>query len=405
MKKRNNGEGSWSKKYINGVEYVRFRKTYPEGRKEFYGKTKSEVNSKVKQYESMLSITSKDEVQLNSFSEYCNHWLITEKKDLIAPKTFDSYENVLNQILKDSDLGNLQVKAFNKMSSLETDKIITTLLDSTSKTSCKTYVNTLFTILSQVCKYGLKNKDFNKNFMENITKPPLSKLKPPKEKTVLDIDQVNRLWDEMLRKNTIDSFVQGKIGEYVYGLPSLVILFLCYTGMRSGEVTALKWRNVNIPERYIEIDEQVVTVKNRSENEETHYVTLTTKTKNKKKRIIPLADRAYEILQIVNQRFPGAKPDDLVFSKTGKPISNSNLNRTLRMMLKRAKLPENVTIHTLRHSFASILLNEDDQNLYAVSDMLGHSSTDVTYKVYIDIFMKNKAKAINIFNNIDNHND
>lgn len=59
-----------------------------------------------------------------------------------------------------------------------------------------------------------------------------------------------------------------------------------------------------------------------------------------------------------------------------------------------------ISPHVLRHSFASILLNEDEKNLYTVSDLLGHSSTDVTYKKYIDIFEKNKINAVKIFDGL-----
>ncbi len=407
--KRENGEGSWGTKTIKGIKYYRFSKIFYGKRKDFYGKTKAEVNKKVKEYASLLNTSTSDSsIQLKSFYGYCHDWLYYQKKDTIAPKTFDSYDMVLNQILKPSEIGNIQIKQINKMSTHEVAGLITILVNKTIKNCCKTYINTLYTILSQVCRYGLRAGDFNKNFMQLVEHPNLTKVKPQKEKAVLNIEQVNKLWNEMLRKNTIKDHVQGKVGEYVYGLPSLLVLFLCYTGMRSGEATALKWQNVNLEERYIEIDEQVVTVKNREENRDNindkHYITITTKTKNKKKRIIPLADRALEILLMVKNRYPKEKntDNDLVFSKTGKPITNSNLNRTLKNMLRRAGLPENVSVHTLRHSFASILLNEDEQNLYAVSDLLGHSSTDVTYKVYIDIFMKNKAKTLSIFNNLSN---
>lgn len=68
-------------------------------------------------------------------------------------------------------------------------------------------------------------------------------------------------------------------------------------------------------------------------------------------------------------------------------------------MCKRAEVPI-ISPHVLRHSFASILLNEDEKNLYTVSDLLGHSSTDVTYKKYIDIFEKNKINAVKIFDGL-----
>ena len=51
MAKRMNGEGSWGTKMIKGKKYYRYSKTYPEGRKDFYGKTKKEVDEKVIKYE------------------------------------------------------------------------------------------------------------------------------------------------------------------------------------------------------------------------------------------------------------------------------------------------------------------------------------------------------------------
>jgi len=69
-------------------------------------------------------------------------------------------------------------------------------------------------------------------------------------------------------------------------------------------------------------------------------------------------------------------------------------------MCRRAGLPH-VTSHELRHSFASVLVNEDEQNLYTVSKLLGHSSSDVTWKRYIHVFEKNKANTVNIFNNLN----
>ena len=65
-----------------------------------------------------------------------------------------------------------------------------------------------------------------------------------------------------------------------------------------------------------------------------------------------------------------------------------------------AKVPI-VSPHELRHTFASILLNEDVQNLYTVSELLGHSSPDITYRKYIDIFEKNKMDTIKLFDSIN----
>ena len=92
-----------------------------------------------------------------------------------------------------------------------------------------------------------------------------------------------------------------------------------------------------------------------------------------------------------------------MFTNTGTPLQQRNANRTLKSMCIRQGLPE-ITPHELRHSFASVLLNQDKQNLYTVSSLLGHSSTDVTYKTYIHIFEEEKAKTINIFDKLKEAN-
>ena len=103
--KRENGEGSWGTKTIKGIKYYRFSKIFYGKIKDFYGKTKAEVNKKVKEYASLLNTSTSDSsIQLKSFYGYCHDWLYYQKKDTIAPKTFDSYDMVLNQILKPSEI-------------------------------------------------------------------------------------------------------------------------------------------------------------------------------------------------------------------------------------------------------------------------------------------------------------
>jgi len=174
--------------------------------------------------------------------------------------------------------------------------------------------------------------------------------------------------------------------------------------LRWGEVSRLEWQDIHQDGEvwYFKVDKQYITIKNRDENSSEKYITISDKPKSEKsERYIPLCDEAKEILRLVAERFPQHHKDDhLIFSTTNNPYSSSTANRLLKAMCIRAKIPV-VTPHALRHSFASILLNEDGKNLYAVSDLLGHSSSDVTYKRYIDIFEKNKINTINIFKNLN----
>jgi len=73
---------------------------------------------------------------------------------------------------------------------------------------------------------------------------------------------------------------------------------------------------------------------------------------------------------------------DYVFTNEhGRPINPRNLLRGFKRALKRAELPLETTIHQVRHSVGSILL-ADDQNIDAVTELLGHSSRSITERIY-----------------------
>ena len=56
--RRNNGEGTWGTKTINGYEYVRYRAKINGSYKEFYGKTRKEVQNKIRNYETKIGINN-----------------------------------------------------------------------------------------------------------------------------------------------------------------------------------------------------------------------------------------------------------------------------------------------------------------------------------------------------------
>ena len=166
---------------------------------------------------------------------------------------------------------------------------------------------------------------------------------------------------------------------------------------------AYEWRDIKKTETgssYIIVNKQYVLIKDRDNNSDKSKKYITKYPKEEKVRLIPLSSQCIEILEKVKNRFPELyKPNNLIFSVTGNPASDSNARKTLHKLCLAAGVPL-VSPHELRHTFASILLNEDQQNLYAVSELLGHSTPDVTYKAYIDIFEKNKIDTIKLFDNM-----
>lgn len=399
MAKRMNGEGSWGKKVIKGNEYVVLTKTYSGKRKAFYGKTKSEVNKKVKEFELTNKVDCSKLTQKMSYYIYCSNWLFNWRKKTIKEKTVDYYETLLNNFLKDTPLGNMQVKTLNSLDKAGATRLFSQHIYSYKNKASKSTLDGVYTLLHQICKYGLNNDDFNFDFMVNVDKITEEMVEVKRvQKRALEFDQITKLFEEMKRKNTTEFRINGAVGSYVYGVCAYALMFSCFTGLRWGEVSCLKWSDVDIENALVVVNKQFIVVKDRNTNK---YITKESSVKSKdSNRIIPLCDQALEILDMTKDRFE-LNENNLIFSTTGSPLSNKNANTTLDRMCRRAGLPH-ITSHELRHSFASVLLNEDEQNLYTVSKLLGHSSSEVTWKRYIHIFEKNKANTVSVFNKLNN---
>ena len=104
--------------------------------------------------------------------------------------------------------------------------------------------------------------------------------------------------------------------------------------------------------------------------------------KGRKTRVVPTGKRAAQALQDWieggRRRLPGAATSKAVFlSRSGKPLDRTNAWRRIKQAALRAGLRQNISPHTLRHSFATHLI-EGGADLRSVQEMLGHASIKTT---------------------------
>ncbi len=104
--------------------------------------------------------------------------------------------------------------------------------------------------------------------------------------------------------------------------------------------------------------------------------------KGRKERIIPLGNSAIAAVQayLADQRPALAKPqskDYLFLTRTGRRLDRTNLWRIVKKYAARAGLPNNLTVHTLRHCFATHLLS-GGADLRSLQEMLGHVDISTT---------------------------
>lgn len=167
-------------------------------------------------------------------------------------------------------------------------------------------------------------------------------------------------------------------------------LFVLQTGLRTGELTALKWSDVDF-------ENKVLHIRRTMDFRNNEWKISTTKTKNGK-RDVPLTQKAIEILS--NLRKDNRKTNvipmeyhDLVFlSKNGKPILNSAYNIILRRICEKSGI-EKFSMHELRHTFATRCI-QAGMTPKTLQGILGHANISTTMDIYVHVTEDSKSREI-----------
>jgi integrase len=224
-----------------------------------------------------------------------------------------------------------------------------------------------------------------------------AKLQPPPkvegdEVEILDDAGIDRLVAK-LRPGNRESNLSG---DPIY-VPAVLAVF---TGMRLGEILALRWANVDL--------DGAARISVRETLEETKALGIRFKRPKTRssRRDIGLPDIVIDTLrehrraqlEMRLQLGLGKMPDDALVFPTidGGPQSPSDVSRTWGLVADRLDIPE-ITFHCLRHTHASQLIDRG-VDIVTISKRLGHASPDITLRVYAHLFRNDDSKAAQAIN-------
>lgn len=196
------------------------------------------------------------------------------------------------------------------------------------------------------------------------------------EQSKLKVDLVHRPKREKLLPNVLSKEEVKEILGVTQNMKHRTMLSLIYAcGLRCGELLALKPMHIDSHRKLLIIKQA----------------------KGKKDRIAPLSIKS---IQMLREYYTAYKPKEYLFEgqHVGEPYDNRSLQKVLKQSLIKAQINKPVTLHWLRHSYATHLL-EAGTNLRYIQEILGHSSPKTT-QIYTHVSSEGLQHIISPFDTL-----
>ncbi len=351
MTRRGHGEGSI---YRHNDRLWAASITLPNGRRQtFYAHSRSEAAEKL-----TAALHSRhDGVPIPSGREtvahFLNEWL-TMVHSQLRERTWVRYEQLVRVHLL-PDLGKKTLRALQPR---DLQSLYSKLLDTNLS---PTTVHHVHMVIHRALGQALRLELVARNVADLVDPPRMAHHEMA---TLSDVD-VRRL---------LSATAEDRLAA--------LWLLAVTTGMRQGELLALRWADLDLTRRALQVTGTLQRTKGQG------LVRSEPKTARSRRRIM-LGDLAVAALQkrraeqVSERLVAGAKwqDQDLVFAtESGGPLDGSELLRHFRRLLTQADLPR-IRFHDLRHTAATLMLSRGVHPKVA-ADMLGHSTVAITLDLY-----------------------
>lgn len=198
--------------------------------------------------------------------------------------------------------------------------------------------------------------------------------------TLIDSPKKGKVLPQVISQEEVERLIEMSDTKTVLGLRDRAILEVLYaTGLRISELIHLKLTDLHLTMSLIQ-----------------------TKGKGDKERIVPISDTAIYWLQdyLENSRErllakSGQETNIVFLNARGRPLSRQGLWKKIKQLVNQAGIKAQVTPHTLRHSFATHLL-ENGADLRIVQELLGHSDISTT-QIYTHITKQRLQDVYNAY--------
>lgn len=353
-------DGRWEGRYIKQKD-INGRNKYGY----LYAKSYTEVKEKLNEIKSQPSVFCQTQVATKTLAQMCTCWL-DENKTQIKHSTYVKYYNIVyNHIIPSIGKHKINLLDTSLIRQFADKKLTAGKLNGNGGLSPKT-VKDILSVLKLVIAYS--------NNMGVVCNCRLESINIKSENK--NIDVLSKSQQDKLTSYLVNNFNNTSLG----------ILICLYTGIRIGEICALKFDDISMADKTVHIRKTMQRVQNFAPLKETKTDVIISTPKSKSSvRDIPMPEFLIAAITKNNMYVPKA------YLLTGE-LHNYVEPRTLENRFKRCICScgiANVSFHTLRHTFATrcVELGFETKSL---SEILGHSSVNITLNRYVHSSMELK---------------
>lgn len=365
-------DGRWEGRYIKGRSDAG-KAIYGYVYAHSYRDVKSKLMFSIQTTTTNQPISANPELskQTNTFGDLADLWMRSIKPQ-VKESTYRKYHNSLkNYVLPIFEHQQLVEISYSTL-----EQYASSLLVSGGKNkeglSPKT-VTDIISMIRLILQYANKN-----GFSTACSGTGINVKQEPKELIILTPSE-----QKQLQRYLCDNLTDRNLG----------ILICLYTGIRIGEICALKWEDISLDDKQIKIHHTMQRLQCENESTKTKIIITTPKSKCSI-RAIPLPD---VIVDIMRENYGGSSGYVLT-GRNEKFVEPRTMQNHFKRVLLESNI-RNVNYHTLRHTFATRCV-ELGFDVKSLSEILGHASVNITMNRYVHPSMELKRDNMNKLTNL-----
>ncbi|MBR5212534.1 MAG: site-specific integrase [Bacteroidales bacterium] len=295
-----------------------------------------------------------------TFEEVARLWQ-EEKRLYVKRSTFAAYVLLLDNHL---------IPSFGQERDVTEPKVQDFVLRKLDSGLSQKSVRDMLVVLRMVLKYAVKN-----GLMEHRE----IDVKFPTERERKEVQVLSRNSQQRIMRHLKENLSPMNLGIYIC---------LC-TGLRIGEICALKWEDIDVDSGMIRISKTIqrIYVKNGTDCH-TEVIIDTPKTMNSM-RMIPIPR---DLRRMLHAHRRSADGKCFLVTSSPRPVEPRTYRNYYNKLMNELKMPK-LKFHSLRHSFATRCI-ESRCDYKTVSALLGHSNISTTLNLYVHPNMEQKKRCV-----------